>query len=117
MFGASVAIDGDIIVVGAIREESNAVGIDGDAGNDDSPQTGAACLFERGDGSWAQTAYLKSSNAEFQDYFGRGVAISGELLVVGASAEDSAATGVNGDQLTDDPTGRNSGAAYVFVLP
>jgi len=112
-----VAVDGDRILVGAIREDSDAVGIDGDAGNDLSPQTGAAYVFERGDGSWAQSTYLKSSNPEFQDHFGRGVAISGELLVVGAYGEDSAATGVNGDQVTDDTAGRNSGAAYVFVLP
>ncbi len=61
----------------------------------------------------AQQAYLKASNTEATDYFGRSVAISGETVVVGAPDEDSSATGVNGDQSNN---GTNySGAAYVFV--
>src|SRR6185436_3414152 len=46
------------------------------------------------------------------DSFGR-VAVSGETVVVGAPAEGSNATGVNGNQ--SDNSATSSGAAYIFV--
>lgn len=59
--------------------------------------------------------YLKASNPGFADWFGWSVALSGDgqTLAVGAPAEDSNATGVNGDQHSD--TSRNAGAVYVFI--
>jgi hypothetical protein len=60
----------------------------------------------------AQQAYLKASNTGMQDIFGA-VAVSGDTVVVGASLEDSNATGVNGNQA--DNSAEASGAAYVFV--
>ncbi|MCA9283643.1 MAG: hypothetical protein KDA22_00400 [Phycisphaerales bacterium] len=62
----------------------------------------------------AQTAYLKASNTEEGDRFGRFVAVSGETAVVGADSENSAATGVNGDQANN--TAENAGAVFVFTL-
>ncbi|MCF6264476.1 MAG: FG-GAP repeat protein [Xanthomonadales bacterium] len=50
------------------------------------------------DPTLAQQAYLKASNTEDGDFFGRSVSISGDTLVVGATGESSNATGVNGDQ-------------------
>jgi hypothetical protein len=61
----------------------------------------------------AQVAYLKASNTDAGDFFGVAVSVSGDTVVVGAAAEDSNATGVNGDQSNNSAT--NSGAAYVFV--
>lgn len=55
---------------------------------------------------------LKASNPA-GDFFGGAVAVSGDIIVVGASQEDSSATGVNGNQYVD--AAENSGAAYVFV--
>lgn len=60
-----------------------------------------------------QQAYLKASNAEANDQFGRPVAISGNTVVVGAISERSNATGVNGNQ--SDNSLSFAGAAYVFV--
>lgn len=40
------------------------------------------------------------------------MALSGDVLSVGAHGEDSSAKGVNGDQASNDKTG--SGAVYVF---
>ena len=37
-FGASMAIDGETMVVGAPGEDSNAIGVNGDQANDDGPQ-------------------------------------------------------------------------------
>ena len=58
--------------------------------------------------------YFKASNTDAEDYFGRDVALSndGRTLAVSAEQEDSAATGVNGDQ-ADNSTSA-SGAVYIF---
>ncbi|HET6333536.1 MAG TPA: cadherin-like beta sandwich domain-containing protein [Polyangiales bacterium] len=63
--------------------------------------------------SGGQTAYVKASNTDASDRFGIAVDMDGDTLVVGAVYEDSAATGVNGDQASQAST--DSGAAYVFV--
>lgn len=59
-----------------------------------------------------QQAYLKASNTGFTDEFGVRVAIDGDTMIVGAREEDSAATGVNGDQGSNAVD--NSAAVYVF---
>jgi hypothetical protein len=113
LFGKSVAISGDSVVIGAVREASNATGVNGDQGNDSATQAGAAYVFVRDvAGSWTQQAYLKASNTDAGDLFGESVAVAGDIAVVVARAEDSTASGVNGDQ-TSNAAG-NAGAAYVF---
>ncbi|WP_049630303.1 FG-GAP repeat protein [Cellvibrio sp. pealriver] len=59
--------------------------------------------------------YLKASNTEANDFFGWSIALSadGTTLAVGAPAEDSKATGVNGNQASNDSS--NSGAVYIFI--
>jgi len=111
-FGSSVALDGDLLVVGAPYEDSSATGVNGDQNNDLRYQSGAAYVFERSGTTWTQVAYLKASNAGYQDWFGDSVAISGETIVVGARREDSSSPGVNGNQQDDQTT--DAGAAYVF---
>ena len=113
-FGRSVAISGDHIIVGAFREDSAETGINGDASNNDAEHAGAAYVFQRGGGLWLEQSYLKASNAENGDRFGESVAISGDLMVVGAPHEDSAATGINGDGGNNNAT--SSGAAYFFEI-
>ncbi|MES2676302.1 MAG: hypothetical protein V4660_18835 [Pseudomonadota bacterium] len=58
--------------------------------------------------------YIKASNAQADDWFGWSIAISGDgnTLAVGAPAEDSKATGVNGEQNNEQSPA--SGAVYVF---
>jgi uncharacterized protein (TIGR03437 family) len=109
---ASVAVSGGTVVVGATGEGSNATGVNGDQTNNSAPGSGAAYVFVRSGSIWTQQAYLKASNTEAGDSFGR-VAVSGDTVVVGASGESSNAPGVNGDQTNNLATG--SGAAYVFV--
>jgi hypothetical protein len=90
-FGGSVAISGDIVVVGAHRQ-SGGGGL-----------RGAAYVFERNQGGadvWGEVEKLAASDAEDNDRFGCSVAISGETVVVGALYEGGA--------------GRYRGAAYVF---
>src|SRR4030095_4110165 len=62
---------------------------------------------------WTQQAYLKASNTGANDQFGWAVGISGDTVVVSANAEDSSATGVNGNQVDNSLTA--AGAVYVFT--
>ncbi len=114
IFGFSVAVSGDTVVVGALGEDSSATGVNGDQANNSASLSGAAYVFVRdGFGVWSQQAYLKASNTGFDDWFGFWVAVWGDTAVVGAYLEDSSAPGVNGDQTNNSAA--DSGAAYVFV--
>jgi hypothetical protein len=112
-FGYTVAASGDTVVVGAHNEASGATGLDGDQGDDSAPEAGAVYVFVRDGVTWSQQAYLKASNTDRDDSFGRAVAMDGDTLVVGAPIEASGATEVDGDQGDDSVFA--SGAAYVFV--
>src|SRR5262245_4532343 len=70
-FGASIALDGNTLVVGA---------------HDAGPGTGAAYVFIRSGGVWSQQAYLGSGVSDL----GYSVAISGETIVVGARTAGTA---------------------------
>ncbi len=113
LFGWSVAVSGDTVVVGAYGESSNATGVNGNQSDNSAPYASAAYVFVRSGTTWNQQAYLKASNTRAYDYFGWSVAVSGDTVVVGAPYEDSNATGVNGNQ--GDNSAQDSGAAYVFV--
>lgn len=112
-FGQAVAISGDTVVVGAGYEDGAATGVNGYQWNNSALDSGAAYVFVRSGTTWVQQAYLKASNTEANDRFGIRVAVSGDTVVVTARNEDSAATGVNGNQA--DNSASNSGAAYVYV--
>ncbi|MFO0837780.1 MAG: hypothetical protein U1D55_04580 [Phycisphaerae bacterium] len=88
-FGVSVAIDGDIIVVGA-----NWDGL--------SPWShGSAYVFERdASGAWTQTAKLTPPNPATLGSFGATVAVRGTTILTG--------------QLGADVTYTDSGEAYVY---
>lgn len=113
-FGYAVALSGDVLVVGAPWEDSSATSLNGDQSNDGAGNAGAAYVFARGGGGWRQEAYVKSSNTDPNDWFGASVAVSGDIVVVGAPLEDSSAVGINGSQANDGAV--DSGAAYVFAI-
>lgn len=112
-FGRVVDISGDTIVVASRDEASNATGINGNASDNSALAAGAVYVFVRTGSVWTQQAYLKASNAEAGDQFGRSVSIDGDTIVVGARNEDSSAMGVNGSQISNTAT--DAGAAYVFT--
>ncbi|MCX8072217.1 MAG: hypothetical protein N3C12_07190 [Candidatus Binatia bacterium] len=96
VFGASVAISGDTIVVGAPWNSSGGSG---------GPEfIGAAYVFTKPGSGWASTstfnAKLIASDPQEGDFLGFSVAISGNTIVAGAPYKDS---------------GR--GAVYVFEKP
>ena len=112
-FGWSTALAGDTVVVGARYEDSNATGVNGNQADNSATDSGAAYVFVRSAGVWSQQSYLKASGTGAYDEFGFSVAVNGDTALVGAYAEDSNATGVNGNEADDSAT--NSGAACVFV--
>ncbi len=86
LFGTSVAIDGNIAIVGA-------------EGNDDAGlESGSAYLFDVTTGT--ELAKLTASDAAVNDLFGRSVAVSGNVAAVGS--------------FYNDDSGESSGAAYLF---
>ncbi len=112
-FGTSIALEADTLVVGASGEDSSSSVVDGNQTNNSRSGSGAVFVFTRSTNTWTQSSYLKASNTGSNDGFGRAVALSGDTLVVGASGEDSSATGVGGTQSNNSAGG--SGAAYVFT--
>jgi hypothetical protein len=111
-FGFWIDTDGDTIVVGSHFESSSAREINGDQNNENADAAGAAYVFRRKDNAWTQEAYLKAFNTDAFDEFGRSVAIDNNVIVVGAPAEDSNASGIDGNGDSDGLG--NSGAVYIF---
>jgi hypothetical protein len=85
-FGRSVGISGPTAIVGASGDDDNGA------------LSGSAYLFDTTSG--AQSAKLTASDAAEGDQFGRSVAMSGTIAIVGAHH--------------DDDNGGNSGSAYLF---
>jgi hypothetical protein len=112
-FGNGVAVAGDSFVVGAPFEDGAATGVEGNPVNNSVPDSGGAYVFRRTNGVWSQEAYVKASNPGAGDAFGFHVAMTPTALAIASVWEDSAATGVNGNQLDDNAP--DSGAAYVFT--
>jgi FG-GAP repeat protein len=108
-FGQVVSLSGDTLAIGAPREASAAVGVNGDPTDNSASQAGAAYVFIRRGTSWTQQAYLKASNTEMGDFFGQAISLSGDTLAVGAPDEDSAGS----DPLDNSAT--HAGAVYVFT--
>ena len=79
-FGKSVAISDSTIVVGAYGDD------------DKGSSSGAAYLFEKSSpddaSSWSQVAKLIADDGAASDYFGKSVAISDGIAVVGAYFND-----------------------------
>ena len=91
--GASVAIDGDVIVGGA-------------TGFGNFTYEGRAYLFERPASGWSgvqvETASLRSNPSNPYDHFGISVGVSGDTVIVGAPSEI---------------LGGQQGIAYIFEEP
>jgi hypothetical protein len=107
--------DGSTLAAGAPRDPSPATGVNGDASGNSIPSSGAVHAFARQGAGWLHQAYLKASNTDQDDSFGRaGLALSGtgDALVVAAPYERSSADGLNGNQANNGSS--DVGATYVF---
>lgn len=109
VFGGSVAVSGDTVLVGAHRSS-------------DCPPTspalpvclsmGAAYVFRRTERGWEQEAILTASRRRGADWFGEAVALQRGWAAVGAPGQDSCGTGPSREESPDGCT--NSGAVYLF---
>ncbi len=89
IFGFSVAMDGDTVIIGAYHR------------NAPEADSGAAYIFVRRGTDWIQQAKLTANDGKAFDWFGYSVAISGDTAIIGA--------------IRNDAKGEDSGAAYIFV--
>jgi hypothetical protein len=114
-FGFSISLsgDGNTLAVGAVGEDSNATGINGVQTDDSASGSGAVYVFTKTRNTWAQQAYLKSSNSEAADLFGYGVGLSddGNALAVAGYDEDGSGKGINPP---NDNGLAGTGAIYAF---
>ena len=90
LFGASVSVSSDTVVVGAIYDDNAAM------------DSGSAYIFLRSGSAWTQQQKLTASDGAAGDYFGAAVSISNEAVIVGAYGADGG-------------TRVDSGSAYIFV--
>lgn len=91
-FGSTVAIDGDYAAIGAPGDDEGGIS-----------NQGSVYIFRFNNGSWTQHQKISINNLHANARFGSSVAMSNDLLVVGAPSED-----VNGQG--------SHGAVYVFRL-
>ncbi len=63
-FGYSVSLDGDTLAVGALGEDSSAVGVDGDQADNSAGLAGAVYVLARTGGGWTLQSSLKASNRD-----------------------------------------------------
>ncbi|MGK0409656.1 MAG: hypothetical protein ACJASB_001812, partial [Shewanella psychromarinicola] len=91
LFGISVAIFKDTLLVGADLHDAKAT------------DAGAVYVFTKDDASWRQQAKLMAEDAGETDIFGVRVALHGDTALISARRDD------------DDVMGVDAGSAYVFV--
>ncbi len=86
-FGYAIALsaDGNTLAVGAIGEDSNATGVNGNQDDNSANQSGAVYVFTRSARVWSQQAYIKSSMTRPNVLFGYslGISANGDTLAVG----------------------------------
>jgi hypothetical protein len=87
-FGTAVAIDGNYCVVGAPGNDARGY------------NAGAAFLYRLTSGTWQFVSSLAHLDVSAGDSFGSSVAMTGDVLAIGAGP--------------DDPAGTNSGKVFVF---
>lgn len=89
-FGRSVALAGDVAVIGAMFQDDN------------GENSGSAYVFTRTGGAWSEQAKLTAADGAEGDVFGFSVALSGDTAVIGAARNDD--------------NGTEAGAAYIFDI-
>ena len=89
-FGKQAAISGNYLIIGALNKDVAGIS-----------NAGQAYIFGRTGLKWQQHAILLPNDGSMNDYFGSGVAISGDYALVAANRKK---VGIN----------QNQGKAYVF---
>ena len=110
----SLSGSGDTLAVGAFFERSASAATPAD---DSLANAGAAYVFQRNTGVWAEQAYLKAPSPLAQDRFGVAVTLSGDgnTLAVGMDGDSSNHTGIFTVPPVANTLALNSGAVFVFT--
>jgi hypothetical protein len=87
-FGHSVALHGDIAVVGTMRDEHQGF------------ETGSAYVYQRSGGTWIEQDWLIASDAASGDRYGRSSDVEGDYIAIGSHLHDG--------------IGADSGSAYIY---
>ncbi|NQU06452.1 MAG: choice-of-anchor D domain-containing protein, partial [Calditrichaeota bacterium] len=90
LFGNSVSINGDYVIVGAYEKDHGDVNL-----------AGSAYIFHRSGEEWTEQAKIIAGDAEAEDHFGCSVSINGDFAIVGAYRENPGGAS-------------NAGSAYIF---
>lgn len=94
-FGWSVAVAGNLVAVGARREDGS------------DTDSGAVYLFRRDVSQWFPEAELRAPSPAINDFFGYSVAAAGDVVAVGACSHGCPPGGGR-------IPGQNAGAVHVF---
>ncbi len=110
LFGSSTTLsgDGNTLVVGAIGEDSNTTGINGDEADNSASGAGAVYAYTRNDNAWSQQAYIKALTTDTKDIFGYVITLSFDSSTLAILSSGSRIT-VGGDYKD------GSGAASLFT--
>ena len=118
LFGDSVAVDGDTVVVSAPYDSNCAEGINqGQGENYGCTHAGSVYVYER-DGTtkeWQQAFYIKPSLPRTETRFGEVMALDGDVLAVTSVFEDGCVGGVNPTQIFNSNVCHQTGAVYLFT--
>ena len=87
-FGAAVSVSEGVVAIGANKND------------DTGSNSGSGYIFEKDAGSWTETVKLTATDAAAGDEFGKDLALSEGVVVVGARKDDDVAS--------------SSGSAYIF---
>ena len=103
--GWSADISQNLLAIGAPDQDS--------IGTGDPGQGGSVYVFSRQGGTWMEEAQIRPGTIDGRDEFGQWLSMDKDTLAIGAYADDSGATGINGSAA--NVAGKeNSGAVYVY---
>ena len=109
LFGVSVGIAGDTIVVGA----SQATWIDGESG----PGPGRVYVYRASSAGWTETGHLVADDGVDGDYFGETLAFDGSTLAIGAPAVSAGGAGYQGAVYVFEPSAEGWQQRVKLAMP
>jgi hypothetical protein len=111
----AISRDGKLLARGNAHDDRAGTGLayPGEPASSGTPETGTVVVYERKRSGWSVRRIIKA-NTPTPQWFGNSVALGdlGRVLAVGAPFDQSAATGIDGDQ--DDTSAPWRGAVWLY---
>jgi hypothetical protein len=85
-FASGLATNGQMIAVGAVADKASLKGVFSRLPSPDEsvPASGAVFVYRKANGKWTQSHYVKPVDGATRQFFGSGIAMSANRMVVGA---------------------------------